>query len=254
MSFSNQNSNKKQRKRIKKSVLLAGIIFFLIIFICAGSLIKGISSNSHKKNLSASSERTSQISELRTVVIDPSFGGEYAGSKGYGGVLQKDVNLSVALEIKKCLDRYDDIQVVLTRDSDKTVPYEDRVKLIEDSKADIVVSIQQNTEGSKKAIGFQTFVLGKDTYPESDSRLGYSIQQAMSMYIKSLDRGVMARNSDILKDAYDKGAVGALVYTGFITNKKESENLTNKEYLSKLGEGIAQGIMSYVDKSLNVTG
>ena len=150
--------------------------------------------------------------------------------------------------MQKALKRYDDIDVYLTRDTDVTVPYEKRVALIKEKKANVVISIQQNTEGTKTASGVETYILSKKDYPNSDNRLGYSIQNAMTMYSPAKSRGVMSRNTDILKDAYSNGAVGAVVYTGFITNEKEAKNLTTDKYTEKLGEGIAQGILSYVDK------
>ena len=58
----------------------------------------------------------------------------------------------------------------------------------------------------------------------------------------------MSRNADILRDSYKNGTVGAIIYTGFITNEKESKNLTTDKYTERLGEGIAQGILSYVDR------
>lgn len=257
-------SNRKVKRRLKKKVLII-LLFVMVALGCVfTSVIRGVSrssvtnSNSNdkitvlddsKKEENASVDVSkSNKSEKTVIVIDPAFGGEYAGSKGFNGILQKDVNLDIALNVKKTIDRYKDVEVYLTRDSDVTVPYEKRIALIKEKGADIVVSIQQNTEGTGKAEGVETYILKKSDYPDSDASLGYAVQKAMTMYSTSMDRGVMGRNIDILKDSYKAGAVGAVIYTGFITNEKESKNLTTSSYTEKLGEGIAQGILSYVDK------
>lgn len=257
-------SNRKVKRRLKKKVLIALLFSLVSLMFVFALVVKGVSGNLTSNDSSVVNEMVdsdepveetgglnitkSSKSKKPIIIIDPSFGGEYAGSKGFGGVLQKDVNLQVALSIQKTISRYDDVEVYLTRDADVTVPYEKRVALIKEKKADVVVSIQQNTEGSGKATGVETYILNKKDYPNSDSSLGYTIQKAMNMYSTSISRGVMTRNTDILKDSYSAGAVGAVVYTGFITNEKESKKLTSPDYVEKIGEGIAQGILSYVDK------
>lgn len=261
---------KRGKRRLKKGVLLALVIITALLIFIFTNVIKVVSQSSiskEDKKTIVATEDSSKNDELKkesvessedkkedfaskkpVIVIDPAFGGEYAGSKGHDGILQKDVNLDIALKVEETLKRYNDIEVYLTRNSDVTVSYEDRIKLIKEKNADVVVSIQQNTEGTKTAEGVETYILSKNDYPESDSGLGYAVQKAMTMYSSTKDRGLMTRNIDILKDAYKNGAVGAVIYTGFITNEKESKDLTNDKYTRKLGEGIAQGILSYVDK------
>jgi N-acetylmuramoyl-L-alanine amidase len=207
-------------------------------------------SKTESKNENVNEADTQNKIERAVVVIDAAFGGEYAGSKGYNGLLQKDVNLGVALSVKRVLERYDDIDVYLTRESDTTVSYEKRLQLIKSKGAHVVVSIQQNTEGTGTATGVETYVLSKDSYPDTDRTLGQLIQKSMVMYSAATDRGIMNRNIDILKDSLKEGAYGAVVYTGFITNEEESKKLTNNDYIDKLGEGIAQGILSFIDKKI----
>lgn len=261
-------STRKVKRRLKKRVLIILIFVIVILMSVFTTLVKGVSSKganekesskkqtvsllkkSENKEVEAVVEEIEKV-EKPVIVIDPAFGGEYAGSKGFDGVLQKDVNLDIALKVKKSLERYDDIEVFLTRESDVTVSYEKRMSLIKDKKANVVVSIQQNTERTGTATGIETYVLGKESYPNNDRSFGYTLQKAMTMYSVTTDRGVMSRDIDILKDSYANGAVGAVVYTGFITNEKESKNLTTDSYTEKLGEGIAQGILSYVDKTIN---
>lgn len=260
-------SNRKVKRRLKKKVLII-LLFVMVALGCIfTSVIRGVSRSSitnsdsnNKVAVSDSSETEedddvdvskSNKSEKTVVVIDPAFGGEYAGSKGFNGILQKDVNLDIALNVKKTIDRYEDVEVYLTRNSDVTISYDERIALIKEKKADIVISIQQNTEGTGKATGVETYILKKSDYPDSDTSLGYTVQKAMTMYSTSVDRGVMGRNIDILNDSYKAGAVGAVIYTGFITNEEESKKLTTPSYTEKLGEGIAQGILSYVDKINN---
>lgn len=180
------------------------------------------------------------------VVIDASYGGRDGGSKGYNGIIQKDVNLAIALKIKSILEKQPDVDVVLTRDSDTTVSMEERAKIINNSGADFVVSIMQNTEGSGEATGVETYVLPSDN-EKRNATLGYTLQKAMIMYSDTKDRGVLARNMDILLKSDIPGAV---VNTGFISSKTEGLNLASESYQTRMAEGISQGILSYIDKTL----
>lgn len=260
-------AKRRVKRRLKKRFMVMLIVSIVALLYIFTSVVKGVSKASmgsssqtsvlntdnntdDNKTQANNADKKKTFNGKPVIVIDAAFGGEYAGSKGVDNILQKDVNLDIALKVEKVLKRYNDVEVFLTRRDDTTVSYEQRINLIKNKKANIVISIQQNTEGSGSAEGIETYVLSKETYKNADSSLGYSVQKAMGMYSTAKDRGVMARNIDILKDSYSSGTVGAVVYTGFITNKKESANLISDNYTTKLAEGIAQGILSYVDNKL----
>ena len=52
-----------------------------------------------------------------TVILDPGHGGYDPGKVGINGALEKDINLSIALRLKKLLEQ-NDIKVIMTRDTD----------------------------------------------------------------------------------------------------------------------------------------
>ncbi len=84
--------------------------------------------------------------EGRRIVLDPGHGGESEGAitEQY---LEKNVNLEVALLLKKFLEEEGAI-VFLTRDSDKTVPLKDRVAFAEAVGAEVFISIHHNASYS----------------------------------------------------------------------------------------------------------
>lgn len=252
-----------KRKIKKKNTLILMVIAILVAF-TFGKMIKGASqeevlaSDNNIKSESNINEKDSSKKDTSpkekekpakthfTVVVDASFGGSDGGSRGYNGILQKDVNLKLALKMRDILERHKDINVVLTRADDKTLSMEERVEIINNSKADLVVSIMQNTEGSGDVSGVETYVLPKED-EKSNTTFGYILQQAMTMYVDTKDRGVLARNMNILTGS---NVPGAVVNTGFITNKKEGSNLASEKYQLRLAEGISQGILSYIDRYL----
>jgi len=96
---------------------------------------------------------------LRTVVIDPGHGGDDEGASNRDGVLEKDVNLAVAVGVA---ERLDDLCVVLTRRSDDFVSLADRVRIANEMRADLFVSIHANGSPRTDLHGVETYVLATD--------------------------------------------------------------------------------------------
>lgn len=254
-----------KRKINKKNTFILLALIILTIFILT-NFIKGIfkeedvlAQESNKSTLTTESNDVdkkdsvldeNKVEEVKKthfkVVIDASYGGSDGGSKGYNGIVQKNINLEIALKIKDVLERYNDVDVILTREDDSTLSMEERINIINNSNADFIVSIMQNTEGSGNVNGVESYVLPKENN-KSNTKLGYILQQAMTMYINTKDRGVLARNMDILLKSDIPGAV---VNTGFISNKEEGLNLSSDKYQLRMAEGISQGILSYIDRYL----
>jgi N-acetylmuramoyl-L-alanine amidase len=83
------------------------------------------------------------IPTIRTIVIDPGHGGRDPGAVGPTGVLEKNVVLGIALELKKMLER-EGFTVHMTRDRDVFVPLIDRTRFANDKRADLFISIHAN--------------------------------------------------------------------------------------------------------------
>ncbi len=79
------------------------------------------------------------------IALDPGHGGQDPGASSQSDVQEKDVVLAYALALKQALlstGRYD---VVMTREGDKFVRLQDRVKLARDKKADLFIAIHADT-------------------------------------------------------------------------------------------------------------
>lgn len=80
--------------------------------------------------------------EGRRIVLDPGHGGESEGAV-YGNIKEKDVNLEVALLLKKFLEEEGAI-VFMTRDTDRFVSLRDRVAFAEAVEGEVFISIHHN--------------------------------------------------------------------------------------------------------------
>ena len=121
------------------------------------------------------------------VVLDAGHGGDDPGKIGINKVLEKDINLSVTLKTKALLEA-EGVEVVLTRKDEnglykstdgnkKRADLNRRCNLIEESGADFVVSIHQNSYRDGGVRGAQVFYY-KDS--EEGKKLAEAIQNVFN--------------------------------------------------------------------------
>ena len=76
-----------------------------------------------------------------TIVIDPGHGGADSGARGVSGVLEKTITLAFGLELKKALEDLDRYDVHMTRDRDRFLRLDERVRIARRHEADLFISI-----------------------------------------------------------------------------------------------------------------
>lgn len=98
-----------------------------------------------------------------TVVLDAGHGGPHTGGKGRGGLLEKTVNLDVALRLQRRLAAAG-IRVILTRASDaafsddRNEDLRRRFDICNRAYPDLFLSIHSNWSESSSARGFEVYV------------------------------------------------------------------------------------------------
>ena len=98
-----------------------------------------------------------------TVVIDAGHGGDDLGAVGQKGVREKDLNLTVSKQLAaKITQKYPEVKMVLTRDTDVFLPLQKRADIANKNHADLFISIHTNAAENRKAQGAETFILGTE--------------------------------------------------------------------------------------------
>ncbi len=92
------------------------------------------------------------------MVLDAGHGGKDPGNTG-NGYLEKNIALSIALQVGKELEKQKDIKVIYTRKKDVFVNLFRRAEIANKAKADLFISIHCDSHTSN-AYGAGTFVLG----------------------------------------------------------------------------------------------
>ncbi len=106
---------------------------------------------------------------MTIIVIDPGHGGENEGGKT-DNYTEKDLTIIVAKAMKEQLEKYDDVTVYLTRESDVTLEIADRLAMANEVHADFFVSLHFNMSANHDTYGFEVWLpshadLYKKAYP-----------------------------------------------------------------------------------------
>lgn len=184
-----------------------------------------------------------------TVVIDAGHGGYDDGASDHG-VIEKDINLRIAIYLKNYLEKLG-IQVVMIRDTDidfrenirgkmKRTDLNHRLEVINESNADLLISIHMNAMQDGRWHGAQTFY-----HPnEENKQLAESIQKSLIDILQNTDRKTKAtRSLYILRHSEP---TSALVECGFLSNYEEAKLLETPIYQDKVAFAIYLGIIEYL--------
>lgn len=237
----------KSMNQRKKLEMILGML--VLIGICL-ALVRG------ERLADAMSESVSG----NIVVLDAGHGGSDPGKVGVNQALEKDINLSIAKMVKKELEK-NDITVIMTREKDeglydkgaqnkKVQDLKRRLAIMNDSGAQIAVSIHQNSFHEENCSGAQVF---------------YHEQSVEGKKLAELMQGKFKQEIDTENNRVAKGNTSyyllkettlpcIIVECGFLSNWKESALLIEEDYQKKLAQTITGGILEYLNKNKKTDG
>ena len=182
------------------------------------------------------------------VFIDPGHGGMDGGCS-YKELIEKDINLKIALSLKLLLEEAG-YTVYMTRSADvhlcqnKFSKKEDlvtRIDMINKSDADLFISIHTNSFVQEKYYGAQVFYNGVNP---NNLYLADKIQGYLKTFTNTTRVHKNLDNIMILKKITKPGC---LIESGFISNPKEYELFKDDLYLKQLASCIKYGIDDYFE-------
>jgi len=186
------------------------------------------------------------------IVVDAGHGGADPGKVGVNDVLEKDINLSVALLLAEKLESAG-ISIVLTRDTDvdlangasnfKSADMRNRCALITEANPIFTISIHQNSYPSESVTGAQVFYY---TQSAEGKALATMLQNSLIANVDpSNKRQPKANDTYYLLKKTPTPTV--IVECGFLTSPSESALLVTPEYQENLVDAIYLGIWEYLE-------
>lgn len=176
------------------------------------------------------------------------------GAASDKGITEERINLSIAQKVQKLLEEAGST-VILTRSDEngiydagsdtirkmKVSDIKNRVRIGNESSADIFVSIHLNKIPQKQYWGWQTFFKYGN---EESKRLAQNLQQGLNETIQKENKREPLKIDNIYIVDHVEIPI-SIVECGFLSNEEEKNLLQTDEYQSKLAWGIYIGIMNY---------
>jgi N-acetylmuramoyl-L-alanine amidase len=178
---------------------------------------------------------------LTKFFVDPGHGGKDSGAIGHG-IYEKNIALDIGLKIESKLKNYDNVDVMLSRDSDIYLTLDERTKMANDWKADVYISVHVNSAANPAAKGFETFrytVVDEGTIALQNV-LHDEIYKKISRNVQ--DRGKKSANFHVLRESTMKAI---LTENLFISNPSDAALLKSDQFLNELAEGHVQGLEKF---------
>jgi N-acetylmuramoyl-L-alanine amidase len=219
------------------------------------------------------------------VAIDPGHGGLDPGAEREG-LTEKDLMLTVAHELREVLLRTGEVDVVLTRDRDMFVSLQGRVALAHRAGADAFLSLHADALSEGGAQGATVYILSEEASDTATAHLAERHNRAdiiagadlsgsddeIASVLLDLARQETEPRSLSLAHALITGMTEAggpmnrrplrqagfsvlksadipsvLVEVGFLSSKRDLDNIRNPEWRRTIVEGMAQAILTWRD-------
>lgn len=184
----------------------------------------------------------------KVIYLDAGHGGPDPGTI-YKKIYEKDINLSIVKKLQQVLEEEGAI-VYLTRYGDydlsknytgsrKKSDLNNRAKIINESGAEIYVSIHLNSISSSTWSGAQVFY---DDVNKKNYDLAILMQNQLKEDLKT-NREVKEISTMLMNRKIT--VPGLLIEVGFLSNPNDRYKLQQSEYQYKIAESVKKGIIKY---------
>ncbi|MCG6903980.1 MAG: N-acetylmuramoyl-L-alanine amidase [Rhodobacter sp.] len=218
------------------------------------------------------------------VVLDPGHGGLDPGAQR-GDVIEADLMLQFARELREVLLRAGGFEVMLTRDDDLFVPLEMRQSLARAMQADVFISLHADALAEGRASGATIYTLSEEASDIASEKLAERHDRAdllagidlsdqddvIAGVLMDLARAETAPRSDRLAEALVAGLrdnIGnlhkrprleasfsvlkaadipaVLIELGFMSSERDLQHLTSPDWRAQAAGGIRDALRAWV--------
>lgn len=182
----------------------------------------------------------------KVIILDAGHGGKDKGISA-DGIYESDINLDIVLKLRDELVKQG-VNVILTRDGDydlsspnvkrrKKSDFDNRISIINNSNADLYISIHMNYLIDSRYYGAQVF------YVKDNEQLAKIMQNEFNNELQSPREAKKLMNSIYMYKQLD--IPGVLIECGFLSNVKERKLLSSSDYQDSIVKTIINGLIRY---------
>lgn len=212
-----------------------------------GILLIGVGKSYYDENIAVSVMPV----DKKCIVIDAGHGGFDPGKVASDGVNEKNINLAIASKLSTFLEEGGAV-IRNTRIEDSSLSeskrqdLKSRAEIANNSKADIFVSIHQNSFPKSSVKGAQVFYYKGS---EEGKKLAGFIQNRLKEVV-DIDNSRIAKANDSYYVLKQIKIPSVIVECGFLSNGIEHNKLMSSEYQEKLAWAIYMGILDYFNEGV----
>jgi N-acetylmuramoyl-L-alanine amidase len=219
--------------------------------------------------------------KIGRIVLDPGHGGHDTGSVGQGGMMEKDLVLQLAKELKKLLQEKLGAEVILTRRDDTFISLEERTAIANEHDADLFISIHANSSIHQNVSGVETYFLdfarsdaAREVAARENATTDHNMRDLQNLIQKIAQADKMAESRELasivqknlyrgarkmLPSSQNRGVrsapfivlIGArmpsvLAEVAFISNPKDEKQLKREVSQQSLANALFLGIEGYM--------
>ena len=220
--------------------------------------------------------------KIKRIVIDAGHGGKDEGTRGPGGMTEKDLVLDVAKRVGALLQENLGVEIVYTRSDDTFIPLEKRPEIANEKGGDLFISIHANASTLRTVSGVEIYYLSfsnsrvdLETASRENAGADSSVHQLQTLLQKTMLNDKLKESSEFAskvllsmagppaaaapgKTSRSRGVkrapfivlIGAhmpsiLCEIGFITNTAEEARMAKPAQRQKIADALAQGVEDY---------
>ncbi|MCE4047718.1 MULTISPECIES: N-acetylmuramoyl-L-alanine amidase [Bacillaceae] len=175
---------------------------------------------------------------MTKIFIDPGHGGSDPGAVG-NGLQEKDLTLKIAKKIQALLKDYEDVEVKMSRTTDKFLSLDQRTDAANSWNADFFLSVHINAGGGT---GYEDYRYNTLAISSRTGKVHAAIHNAIMDELESynvVDRGTKASDLHVLRES-DMAAI--LTESLFIDTRKDANLLKNDDFLDAVALGHVKGL------------
>lgn len=226
-------------------------IIFTIALVCV--ILLSLFSNISKTTQTIDATGEEQVRKIK-VLIDPGHGGIDQGASGNLDIGEAPINLAISEKLMKFFEgsgfivemtRYEDEGLYSMKSKTirekKNEDLANRVKIINESEADIVVSIHLNSFPQPQYYGAHVFYQNNNQVGKIAADI---LQESLKQILDENNKRVPQVKKGI-RIMDDTKANVILIECGFLSNPAEEKKLVSNEYQEKIAWAIYAGLMKY---------
>lgn len=204
----------------------------------------------------AAEEADEKAAPVLRIVLDPGHGGPGINDEQELGAIYRDtyekyLTLEIALAMEEELSQYGNVEVFLTRDTDRALTLKERAAYAESVGADLLVSLHLNASLEHNFYGSEVFVSAFDWFYARGAGVGQSILSQLTDYgfvSKGVKTRLGSKGADyygIIRECKNLGIPALIVEHGYMDEDSDWSLMCTTEALETLGQRDAAGLAAY---------